>query len=191
MMRMNHAVKVHYVLLAIALSVMFSCPCKNVFGDVNDFMKLNSYIDCVTPLVILENGTNNVSIIYMNDTSAKISIDATPAPSTYNYSLNITNNNASLWEVRLEYSNYTGLNYTNSTIILHNDTTSLWQIEIEGENITQNNTYYNLTNTSTIYVGVQNLVENSPGTTVLHTCLRIKTPNTTIYTLYTITFEFT
>jgi len=190
-MKINQAVKLQYVLLVITLSVIFSCPCKNVFGDINDFMNLNSYTNCVAPLVILQNGTNNVSIIYMNDTSAKISIDATPAASNYSYSLNITDNNASLWEVRLEYFNYTGLNCTNSTIILHNDTTSLWQIKIEGENISQNNTYYSLTNNSTIYIGVQNLVENSPGTTVLHTYLRIKTPNTTIYTLYTITFEFT
>lgn len=190
-MKMNHTVKLRYFLLAIALSVVFFCPCRKASGDINDFMKLNSYMDCVVPLVILQNGTNNVSIIYMNDTSAKISIDATPTASTYNYSLNITNNNASLWEVRLEYFDYPGQNYTNSTIILHNDTTSLWQIEIEGENINQNNTYYNLTNTSTIYIGVQNLVENSPGTTVLSTHLRIKNPNTTIYTLYTITFEFT
>lgn len=190
-MKINQAVKLQYVLLVITLSVIFSCPCRNVFGDINDFMNLNSYMDCVTPLVILENGANNTSTIYTNNTSAKITINANSTPSTYNYSLNITNNNASLWEVRLEYSSYTGLNYTNSTIILHNDTTSLWQIKIEGENISQNNTYYNLTNNSTIYIGVQNLVENSPGTTVLHTYLRIKTPNTTIYTLYTITFEFT
>lgn len=190
MIRINHAVKLGYVLLAMALSVIFSCSCKSVFGDINDFMNLNSYTECVTPLVILENGANNISTVYTNNTSAKISINATETSSTYNYSLNIVNNNASLREVRLEHFSYTGLNYTNATIILHSDTTSLWQIKIEGGNISQNNTYYYLTNNSTIYVGVQNLVGNSLGTTILHTYLRIRTPNTTTYVLYVITFEF-
>jgi hypothetical protein len=164
----------------------------NVVGAASyNIMLSKDYVAVNSPLVILQNGTNNVSIIYTNNTSAKISIDATNITSTYNYSLNIVNNNASSWEVRLEYFDYTGLNYTNATIILHNDVTSSTQITLSGGSINQTNQYYNLTSSSTIHIGVHNLVENTPGTTRLHVYLRIKTPNTTTYTLYIITFEFT
>lgn len=192
MVRVNQAVELHYVLLAIVLSVTFICPCKNVLGDINDFMNLNSCIYCITPLVILENGANQTSTVYVNNTSAKISVNANSTSSTYNYSLNIVNNNASLWEVRLEYFDYTNISHVNTTIILHNNSTSSEQIAISGGNISQTNNYYDLTSNATIHIGIMNLVENSSEeTTILHVHLRIETPSTTAYTLYIITFEFT
>jgi len=154
-------------------------------------MLSQDYLAVNSPLVILQNGTDNVSIIYMNDTSAKISINANETPSTYNYSLNIVNNNASLWEVKLEYFNYTDINCVNATIIIHNNSTSSTQIELSGGNITQYNDYYNLTSNTTIHIRVQNLVRNSSETTLLHVYLRIRIPNTTTYASYIITFEFT
>lgn len=192
MKKINYALNLHRVLLAMALLLLCSCFCTNVSGDVNDFMNLKAYISCVVPLVILENGANNVSTIYVNNTSAKISIDATSAQSTYNYSLNIVNNNASLWEVRLEYFDYVNVSRVNTTIILHNNSTSIEQITINGGNINQTNSYYNLTDNAIIHIGIVDLVENSAvGTTILRVYLRIKTPNTTTYTRYIIKFEFT
>jgi len=179
-------------LLAVMLLVIFGCQCKNVFGDIHDFINLNSGVDCVAPLVILGNGANETSTIYTNNTSAKIVINANPTSSIYNYSLNIVNNNASLLEVRLEYFNYTNINRINTTIILHNNSTSSEQITISGGNINQTNNYYNLTSNTIIHLGVMNLVENSSEeTTILNVYLRIRTPHTTVYTLYTITFGFT
>lgn len=191
-MKVNHAAKLQYVLLAIALLVIVGRASKNAFADVNDFMNLDSNIGCETPLVTLENGTDQISTIYTNNTSAKISVNATLTSSTYNYSLNIVNNNASFWEVRLEYFNYTNISRVNTTIILHNNSTSSEQITISGGNVNQSNNYYNLTSEVTIHIGVMNLIENlSEGTTILHVYLRIKAPNTTTYTLYIIMFEFT
>ena len=191
-MRINQVVELHYVLIAIVLSLILSFPCQKVSGDINDFMNLKSNLSCVTPLVILEDGANNTSTVYTNNTSAKISISATSTPSTYNYSLDIVNNNASLWEVRLEYFNYTNIEHINTTIVLHNNSTSSEQITISGGNINQTNNYYNLTSDATIHIGVMDLIENFSGeTTILRVYLRIKTPNTTTYTLYVITFEFT
>ncbi len=143
-----------------------------------------------SPSVILQNGANNVSYIYADNTSAKIQIMATNISSSKNYSLNIFNNNSSSWEVRLEYYSCSNPNCTSATIILHNDSFSLWQIKIEEGNISQNSTYYNLAGNTTIYIGVQNLVGNVNGTTILHAYLIIKTPDKTTYALYEITFEF-
>jgi len=141
------------------------------------------------PSVILQNGTDNVSNVYMNETSAKIGINVN-ATRTYDYALNIVNNEVNLSEVKLECFSYSGLNCTNATITLHDNSSSLWQIKIEGGGISQNDMYYDLAGNAKIYVGVQNLVGNINGTTILHTYLRIKTPNKTTYTLYEITFEF-
>jgi len=175
----------------MALLVLFGYSCKHAFGNVYDFINLESNIVCVVPLVVLEDGANNISTIYAYSTSAKVSINASTTSLTYNYSLNIVNNDASLWEVRLEYFNYTNINCTNATIILHDNATSSQQITLSGGNISQTKQYYNLTSNFKIHIGVQNLVKNFPGTTLLHVYLRIKTPNTTTYTLYIVTFEFT
>lgn len=190
-MRTNRVSTLHRVLIAITLLVILGFMSQRTSGNVNDFMNLNSNYGCITPLVILENGVNQTSTIYSNSTSAKIGINATSTSSTYNYSLNIVNNNASLWQVRLEYYDYINITRVNATIILHNNSTSSQQITVNGGNISQTNSYYNLTETAIIHLGIMNLVENSPiGKTFLHVYLRIKTPNTTTYTLYIVTFEF-
>lgn len=189
-MRAKNAVKLHYALIAIALlAIGFSC--QKASGDVNDFMNLNSNINCISPQVILENGANQTSTIYSNNTSAKININATSTSLDYNYSLNIVNKVASLWEVRLEYYEYVNITRANATIILHNNSTSSEQITISGGNISQTNNYYNLASNATIHIGVVNLVENSSvGKAILYVYLRIKNPSTTTYSLYIITFEF-
>jgi hypothetical protein len=178
-------------MLVMTLLVLFGYSCKHAFGNIYDLMNFESSIVCVVPLVILNNGTNNTSTIYANSTSAKVSVNTNATSLTYSYSLNIVNNNASLWEVRLEHFNYTNINFANATIILHDNVTSSQQITLSGGNISQTNQYYNLTSNSTIHIGIQNLVENSSGTTLLHVYLKIKAPDTTTYTLYIITFEFT
>lgn len=142
------------------------------------------------PTVILQEGIDNVSIVYMNKTSAKITINVNTSQPTFNHTLNILNNSPNSSEVKLEYVDGSGLNYTNATLILHDDSFSLSQILIEGGNISQNTLYYNLAGNSTIYIGVQNLVGNISGTTILHTYLQIKELNKKIYALYEITFEF-
>jgi hypothetical protein len=191
-MRGKNAVKLHYALIATALLAMLSFSCQKASGDINDFMNVNSNINCISPQVILENGANQTSTIYSNNTSAKISINANSTSLDYNYSLNIVNKVASLWEVRLEYYEYVNITRANATIILHNNSTSSEQITISGGNISQTNNYYNLASNATIHIGVVNLVENSSvGKTILYVYLRIKNPSTTTYSLYIITFEFT
>lgn len=191
-MRGKNAVKLHYALIAIALLAILSFSCQKASGNINDFMNTNSNINCTSPQVILENGADQTSTIYISNTSAKISINANSTSLNYNYSLNIVNTVASLWEVRLEYYDYVNITRTDARIILHNNSTSSEQMTISGGNISQANNYYNLASNATIHIGIMNLIENSSvGQTILYAYLRIKNPNTTTYTLYIITFEFT
>ena len=184
-------IQLHRVLLAIAISLMLIYSCRNVSGNVYDLMNLNSNFSCEAPTVVLGNGANRTSTIYENSTSATITINADPSLLTYNCSLNITNNGSSLWETKLECFETTSTSRVNTTIVLHNDSTSSEQIYLNGSLI-QTDNCYNLTSNSTIYIGVMNLVENSSeGATVLHVYLRMRIPDTTTYTLYIITFEFT
>lgn len=185
------AKRLHHVWIAVALLFLFSLSCKSAFGNTYDLMNLDSDISCIVPLVVLEDGVNNTSTIYTNKTSAKITINATSTPSTYNYSLNIVNNGEDLKEVRLECFDFTNVSRVNATILLHNNATSSNQITISGGTVNQTNEYYDLAGNATIHLGVQNLVESEEGTTILKVYLRIKTPNTSTYTLYIITFEFT
>jgi len=183
---------VQHVLIAIALLVVLSCICGTAFGDVYDLVGLSHNFSCIEPQVILAGSANGTCVIYTSNTSAKITMNATSTQETHNYSLNIVNNNSGLWKVKLEYLSYSNINRVNATIILHDNSTSKEQLTIYGGNITQTDAYYDLQDSATIHLGVMNLIENSSEqTTVLQVYLRMKSPNSTVYTLYVITFEFT
>ena len=180
----------HNVCIAAALLILFTFSCKSAFGTTYDLMNLESNIQCIVPLVVLEESAYNASTIYTNSTSAKITMNATSTPSTYNYSLNIVNNGANLEEVRLECFSSENVSRVNATMLLHDNATSSIQITISGGTLNQTNEYYNLSGNATIHLGVQNLVGSEDGATILHVYLRIKTLSTSTYTLYIITFEF-
>jgi|YelNatPaOPRAMG01_1025707.scaffolds.fasta_scaffold90460_1 hypothetical protein len=180
------------ILLVIATALLFAYQSRYALGIKYYTLEIYANAPIQSPLIILANGSSNVSYTYINGTSAKISIDATSSVSSYNYSLNVINDGIESAEVRLEYCSFMNLNDANATLILHNETITMTQIEIQGGSITQYPDYFILASNSTIYIGVQNLVENAPGGyTILQAYLRIKTLNTTTYTFYTITFEFT
>lgn len=182
-----------YVWLVLTLLTLSNYSTQNVLGNTYDFMMLQSNISAIVPSVVLQNGTDNVSFIYANNISAKVTVSATTSFVTYNYTLDIANNNTTSRNVKLEvYYSSNISRISNATIILHNNTTSSTQIVITNGNITQQSGgYYNLSGSSTIYIKVENLKESAEGISYFHTYLRIQTPNTTTYTLYTITFEFT
>jgi hypothetical protein len=177
------------VWLAAAMLVLLTCLLQHASGSSYYALTTQYYAPIESPLVILENGGNGTSTVYANSTNAKISINATSTQSTYNYSLDIVNNDANSWEVRLESLDSTNISRINTTIILHSNSTSSEQITVNSGSLSQSNNYYELAGSTTIRIGVMNLVENSEGTTILNVCLRIRTPNTTTYTLYTIMFE--
>lgn len=142
------------------------------------------------PSVKLENGNDSVSIVYLNNTSAKITITATNQSQTYYYALNINNIASQGWKVHLEYVDYTNLNCVDATIVLHDGAYEIWQIKIENGIISTNSIVYDLPSNAMIYLGVQDVLGKSQGTTVLYANLKIGDPiKTTTYMLYAIRFE--
>jgi hypothetical protein len=193
MRKTNEKAKLGIVLLAIVLSLLLSYACKNAFGNVYDLINLNSNFSCETPTVILVNGANQTSTIYENRTSARVTINGTSSPLTYNYSLNIVNDDLDPWEARLECFEAINASRLSTTIVLHDNFTSSTQLSLNNMGLNQSEGYYySLAGNSTIHVGVMDLVENSSdGTTILQVYLRMRIPGTTTDTLYAITFEFT
>lgn len=181
-----------FVWLALTLFLSPDLMFSTVHGVIQDSMMLHSCSGVVAPVVVLQNGLNNVSYIYANNTSAKISINASPISTTYNYTLNIVNiNDSQNWNVRLEVVSANLNNTLNVSIVLHDDAISKSQIVVDNGSITQQEEdYYELAGSVTLYIGVQNLQQDENAFSLLYAYLRIQTPNTTTYTLYLITFEF-
>jgi len=179
--------------LALTLLISQGYMLQDAAGSISYFMSLQPSTLISPPPVTLQNGTDNVSFIYTNSTSAKISINATSNFTTYNYTLEIVNNVSNDWKVRLEvYSSSNISRISNATIILHDNAAFSTQVVVSNGSITQSSgNYYNLFASSMIYIKVENLKESAEGLSLLHAHLRIRKPNTTTYTLYTITFEFT
>ncbi|MEM2912627.1 MAG: hypothetical protein QW146_09015 [Candidatus Bathyarchaeia archaeon] len=155
-------------------------------------MRLQSYSIVVAPEVVLQNGSDNVSYVYASNTSAKISINASPTSTTYNYTLNIVNINVSQnWNVKLEVFEANLNNTLSVGIVIHDGITPKTQIIVDSGILTQTQgDYYELAGSLTLYIGVQNLQQEENALSLLHAYLIIQIPNTSIYTLYIITFEF-
>lgn len=186
--------KLHaYVWLVLILPILLNYAFRPASGATYDIMRIESNFTCVSPSVVLQNGTDGISFIYANNTSAKISVNATTVYKTYNYSLNIVNNVSDNYDVKLEvYNSQNTGRISNATIILHNNSTFSEQIIIDGGVITQSNgNFSSLNASSTIHIKVEDLKESQDGDSYLYVYLRIKVPNTSVSTLYIITFELT
>jgi hypothetical protein len=179
--------------LVLTLIMAYGCLFQNVAGSISYAITLQPIIQISTPLVRLQNGTDNISFIYTNSTSAKISINATATSTTYDYALEILNDASYAWNVTLEAYEYSFVGHVfNATIILHDTATSETQIIIENGAITQSSgSEYDLPVSSTIYVKVANITESTDGASYINAYLKLRKPNTTTYILYIITFQFT
>ena len=163
---------------------------KTASGNVYDYVKLNSSLGVISPYVILQNGTDNVSIIFTNQTSASILLNATPTPTTYSYALNITNKSNNPLNLTLQVKSGTNLDKINATILLHNGTHSEIQITINDGTANETNKSFLIEGNSTIFIEVQDLVENIEGPAYLYAYLKIDEYNASTYILYPITFKF-
>lgn len=177
----------------MGLSILFCCQRGCVLGDVYDFMNVESIIGCIIPPVVLQEGFDNVSLIYSNGTSAKITINATAEYKTYNYTLSVFNNASETYEIRLEVYDYQNINrLSNLTILFHDNYTSSIQIMItNGVVIYAGGSFYVLNGLSKVFIKVDNLREIQNGESYIYVHLRIRVPNKSIYTLYLINFELT
>jgi len=117
----------------------------------------------------------------------------TEADYNYDYVLKVNNTDTDSWETRLtKYSDSNINRLENCTIYFRNSTNAnSTQIIIENGSFNQTEgQWFNLTSLETIYIAMT-LEANSTGTSNVYTYLEIRTPGTTTYRLYVITFEIT
>jgi hypothetical protein len=144
-----------------------------------------------SPLVILQSGTAGTSMIYMNSTSAKVSID-TSTP-TYDYVLKIVNQESDTWKIRLNAHSQSNIGRLNNcTAYFHNSTdgTSSQIAIINGSYTQQTGPWYDLSALETAYMAVT-LQASGSEESVLFVYLEILTPNRTTYAQYVLTFIIT
>ena len=173
----------------LVVSIIFSSGI--VSGEIYDNMLLVSSVGVITPYVVLQDGADNVSTIFTNQTSAMITLNATLTSTTYSYTLNITNNSTNPLNLTLQIKSGTDLDKINVTITLHNGTHAETQIQISGGSASETDVPFTIQGYSTIYIEAQNLIENYAGTAYLHVYLKIDEYNVSTYILYPITFKFT
>ncbi len=113
---------------------------------------------------------------------------------SFDYVLRVNNTaTTDSWEIRLKkYSNSSIGRLQNCTIYFRNATNAnSTQIVIENGSFNQTEgPWYNLDNSETIYIAMT-VEANSTGTSYVYTYLEIRTPNTTTYAQYVITFKIT
>jgi len=138
--------------------------------------------------VKLEEGTAGNSTIYMNKTSAFVSVESS---GDFNYVLNLTEKNNSNWTVRLNaYDNSSITRLDNCAIYIYDGSNSTQIIILNGTYNQTTGPWYNLTASDTEYIWMH--VETSgPGTSYVYVYLEIKVPGTTTYARYIITFRIT
>ena len=115
------------------------------------------------------------------------------AGTTYDYVLRVNNTVTDSWQVRLKkYSDSNVNRLQDCTIYFHNSTDGTSnQIIIEnGSYINQTGPWYDLGDSETIYIAMT-VKANDAATSYVYAYLEIRTPNTTTYAQYVITFEIT
>ncbi|MCW4001640.1 MAG: hypothetical protein NWE97_00410 [Candidatus Bathyarchaeota archaeon] len=112
---------------------------------------------------------------------------------TYDYVLRVNNTVTDSWQIRLKKYSDSNINrLQNCTIYFHNSTDGTSsQIDIQdGSYTNQTGPWYDLGDSETIYIALT-VQANSTATSYICTYLEIRTPNTTTYAQYVITFEIT
>jgi len=126
--------------------------------------------------------TNQIRLVYKYDASP-----------SYDYVLRVNNTVTDSWEIRLKKYSDSNINrLQNCTIYFHNSTDGTSnQIIIEnGSYINQTGPWYDLGASETIYIAMT-VQANSAAISYVYAYLEIRTPNTTTYAQYVITFEIT
>jgi hypothetical protein len=187
----ERCVNVKYVAGSVLGVITLASLLVTVNGSVH-----NNYYDRAFPItaeipeVILEHGTAGTSTIYMNDTSAAVSVPASTP--NYDYVLKITNQATTPWNASVSVFNSSNIERISNATIGFHDGSSSNQIIVNNGSITQSEGEpYDLSASSTIYVTITDLQAGVAGTSYLYVYLKILLPSTSTFNLLTITFEIT
>jgi hypothetical protein len=105
--------------------------------------------------------------------------------------LEVANQVASAWNLNLRVYSSSNIARLSNVIISFRDGTSSDQIVVSNGNITQSEgALYNLPASvgSTVYISMSTLQTNATGLSYLYIYLKVLVPNTSTYSLYSLTF---
>lgn len=181
----------HSVWLVLTVFILLCYISQGVVGTEKYSIQSQNYGTVILPPVLLQNGTVGISIIYMNNTSAKVN---TPASTPiYDYVLRIVNQVTDTWKIRLKaYAQNNIGRLNNCTINFHNATngTSHQILIANGSYTQQTGSWYDLKSSATVYMSMT-LQASDFQTSQIYVYLEILTPNRTTYAQYILTFEIT
>jgi len=130
---------------------------------------------------------------YESGRDALLDFASEESEGTYDYVLRVNNSVADSWQIRLKKYSDSNINRLQNCIIyFHNssDGTSNQIIIENGSYINQTGPWYDLGDSETVYIAMT-VQANSAATSYVYAYLEIRTPNTTTYAQYVITFEIT
>jgi hypothetical protein len=112
-------------------------------------------------------------------------------PANYDYVLEVVNQVADAWKIRLSAYDQTNIeSLSNCTIYFHDGSGVSRQIQVlNGWYAQQNGTWYDFAALSTVYIALTVSV-SSAGFSYIHAYLEVLVPGTSTYNLMVITFEF-
>jgi len=173
--------------VALAVLILLGFLLQNAAGIAYYSLSMEFNATVNSPPVELQNGTAGNSTIYMNSTSAKVSVTG----GDFNHVLKFIEKDNSSWEVRLsayDQSNITRLD--NCSIYIYDGSNSTQIVILNGTYNQQTGPWYDLAASDTEYIWMH-VATSSPGTSYVYAYLEIKVPDKTVYARYVITFEIT
>jgi hypothetical protein len=157
------------------------------FVNQTNFLEIDYYADMTVAK------SERYAFLRIDDNTLAL-VDQTSAegiylPNTYDYVLGVNNTAVSSWQVRLKQYSDSGIGrLLNCTIYFHDSTGGATSSQIVIQNGTytiQTGTWYNLGNSTTIYIAIT-IRANSVGTSYVNTYLEVLTPGTTTYAQYVV-----
>jgi hypothetical protein len=180
--------------LVVTLFVLLGFLFQNVVGNTYFALLTEPYTAVTSPPVILQAGTAGNSIVYINDTSARISAVAPSTTTNYDYVLKVINRASDPWKIRLKaYSQSNIGRLGNCTIYFRNasDGFSGQVYIVDGNYTQQTGPWYDLPASPAERYIVVTLQASNSEVSCINVYLEILMLDKTTYTRYILTFEFT
>jgi len=191
-----YAQKMHQLIwLVMTTLVMLGFLFSNAGGNTYFALLTQPCTMVSSPPVVLQEGSMGNSTVYMNGTSARISVAASiSVPTDYDFVLKVVNNISDHWEIRLKaYSQSNIGRLDNCTIYFHNasDGFSGQVYIVNGSYTQQTGPWYDWPASVTEKYIAVTLQANNSEVSYVSVYLEVLIPDKTTYIRYVLTFEFT
>jgi len=171
--------------LVLTACVFLGYSLQSVTGNVYYSIVMRAHGTVASSPVVLGEGTAGNSIIYTNNTSAKV----WTGTGDFNYVLNLTESQGFNWKVRLSAFDQSNIDRLyNCSIYIYDGSNSTQILISNGVYSQPTGPWYDLAASGTDYIWMH-VETSSAGTSYVYAYLEILTPETTTYARYVITFE--